>query len=85
MYTVLTIIAVVVSVLVQIDQTDAECCSLAINGMCADKIVGAFDFCCGVGSCNIFCCNCDGGCIDGTSIPFQNATNDANIDLQTEN
>lgn len=22
-------------------------------------------FCCGVGSCNIFCCNCDGGCIKG--------------------
>ncbi|XP_034472592.1 uncharacterized protein LOC117780250 [Drosophila innubila] len=21
--------------------------------------------CCGVGNCNIFCCNCDGGCIPG--------------------
>lgn len=26
-----------------------------------------FDRCCGVGSCNIYCENCDGGCVSGKS------------------
>ena len=38
----------------------AVCCPSNRIGMCADGTVGTP--CCGVGKCNIFCCNCDSGC-----------------------
>ena len=47
-------------------ESDAECCSSAKNGMCGDKWYPPPKYCCGVGDCNIFCCNCDGGCIPGS-------------------
>lgn len=39
----------------------ADCCDQAggISGECADGTDATP--CCGVGSCNLFCCNCDGG------------------------
>ncbi len=44
---------------------DADCCRTHKldqndNTICADGSDGTP--CCGVGSCNIFCCNCDDGC-----------------------
>ncbi len=36
----------------------SECCDRA---PCSDGTNGG-GFCCGVGDCNIFCCNCDNGC-----------------------
>ena len=41
------------------------CCTRPTDGKCPDGsgcnvIDGCF--CCSYGSCNIFCCNCDGGC-----------------------
>lgn len=38
----------------------AECCSSP--AVCADGTVSDIWSCCAYGSCNIFCCNCDGGC-----------------------
>lgn len=47
-------------------QTGAKCCNRPTNTdngkMCTTTAVGDDRWCCGVGSCNIFCCNCDGGC-----------------------
>lgn len=37
----------------------AHCCGYDNTGHCADG-TGATP-CCGVGKCNFFCCNCDGG------------------------
>jgi hypothetical protein len=42
----------------------ADCCPNALGAgwtTCADG-TSSGGGCCGVGSCNIFCCNCDGGC-----------------------
>ncbi|XP_060666188.1 protein Diedel-like [Drosophila nasuta] len=33
------------------------------NRLCND--LSANSICCGVGSCNAFCCECDGGCLKG--------------------
>lgn len=38
----------------------AECCDRDSCGRCGDHTQGTP--CCGYGKCNIFCCNCDGGC-----------------------
>lgn len=38
----------------------AECCSSP--AVCADGTQSGIWSCCAYGSCNIFCCNCDGGC-----------------------
>ena len=38
--------------LTALDQANATCCPRK-----------TLDSCCGVGSCNIFCCDCDNGCI----------------------
>jgi hypothetical protein len=40
---------------------DSVCCTTEPSGWCADGYNPPFP-CCGVGSCNVFCCNCDGGC-----------------------
>ena len=45
----------------QLKFTDAVCCRSVVfvapgYGGCGDG------YCCGRGPCNIFCCNCDGGC-----------------------
>lgn len=45
--------------------TEKACCAGPYFGaLCDDgsKPRGLFSDCCGVGKCNIFCCNCDGGC-----------------------
>ncbi|KIW16963.1 hypothetical protein PV08_04154 [Exophiala spinifera] len=39
----------------------AYCCSSP--AFCADGSESSIWECCAYGSCNIFCCNCDGGCI----------------------
>lgn len=38
--------------------------NLCQSKMCMDGLIlaGTFEFYCGIGSCNIFGCNCDGGC-----------------------
>ncbi|KIV91542.1 hypothetical protein PV10_06071 [Exophiala mesophila] len=41
----------------------AECCSSP--AYCLDGRESSIWDCCAYGSCNIFCCNCDGGCITG--------------------
>ena len=41
----------------------AECCNPVSGGICGDGTCGTP--CCGYGKCNIFCCNCDGGCRTG--------------------
>lgn len=41
-------------------QVQAVCCSASYFDMCADGTAGTP--CCAYGGCNIFCCNCDGGC-----------------------
>ena len=38
----------------------AICCFTDTQNYCADGTIGTP--CCGYGPCNIFCCNCDGGC-----------------------
>jgi hypothetical protein len=44
----------------------AICCFTSTQGYCADGTIGTP--CCGYGPCNIFCCNCDGGCRQPRSI-----------------
>ena len=39
---------------------EAECCTLGAMAGEVDCRLGGY--CCGCGSCNIFCCNCAGGC-----------------------
>ena len=65
----LTIIVIIV-VLLSEQNAEANCCAnkcrnnrLDLRGFhsCVGYICGG-DSCCGCGSCNIFCCNCDGGC-----------------------
>lgn len=63
--TIITI-AILVALLAK-HQTDAVCCGrpepcgLNCNEMCGSTpVVGRW--CCGVGDCNLLCCNCDGGC-----------------------
>ena len=54
------VLAIVMSL--TIDSTYGECCPG--GHMCADggwPGLGLWG-CCGVGWCNFFCCNCDGGC-----------------------
>jgi hypothetical protein len=41
---------------------ESVCCYIAWeSGRCADGIFPPY-LCCGKGDCNVFCCNCDGGC-----------------------
>ena len=42
----------------------AVCCKEVCNGKCADG--SGTTPCCAHGGCNIFCCNCDGGCRTGS-------------------
>ncbi|CAG7721852.1 unnamed protein product, partial [Allacma fusca] len=39
-------------------------CCPSYRGLCQDATEGTS--CCGYGPCNIFCCNCDGGCRRGS-------------------
>lgn len=41
----------------------ADCCGAICGGLCKDCTKSTP--CCGHGKCNIFCCNCDGGCREG--------------------
>ncbi|KAL6240512.1 hypothetical protein RBB50_012530 [Rhinocladiella similis] len=43
----------------------AYCCSSPAR--CADGSESSIWECCAYGSCNIFCCNCDGGCITAST------------------
>ena len=52
----------VLGVLAIVASTDAECCGCSFNKRCMDGTSCGFTSCCAYGSCNIFCCNCDGGC-----------------------
>ena len=64
-----------VTVSVWFVQTNAECCYAVYSGTCHEpdgktrKRCGdcseVESFYCGVGSCNVFGCNCDGGCRKG--------------------
>ena len=47
-----------------IDLANGVCCRSDGNGCCAGCTIGTPY--CGYGSCNIFACNCDGGCRTGT-------------------
>ena len=57
----------VLGVLAIVAYTNAECCPCSNSGFCSDNTVcGTYpNFCCAHGNCNIFCCNCDGGCRTG--------------------
>lgn len=49
--------------------TNAECCTRPSDGYCPNgSLCLIIDgcFCCANGWCNIFCCNCDGGCRQDT-------------------
>ncbi|KZP23352.1 hypothetical protein FIBSPDRAFT_1043047 [Athelia psychrophila] len=49
-----------IATLLLLSYTSAECCTPDGSALCAD---GTYGFpCCGKGACNIFCCECDGGC-----------------------
>ena len=75
------LILVIITVLWTIPQADAECCRKPLVGKwgkdptCGDQHVGESSFCCGVGTCNIFCCNCEGGCIPGSFLYDPNDVN----------
>jgi hypothetical protein len=47
--------------ILQFPSTESVCCVVDDRRQCADGSV-AVALCCGKGSCNVFCCNCDGGC-----------------------
>lgn len=51
---------VLISLLGTAITVSAECCSSP--AVCADGTISSIWSCCAYGSCNIFCCNCDGGC-----------------------
>lgn len=58
-----------------VDNSRSECCPRESNrcggglynliDFCLDGRVAVFYECCGKGSCNVACCNCDNGCIQG--------------------
>ena len=52
--------ALVLLVLV-VDETSAECCGRMAHGFCYDCYKTGFGYC-SRGGCNVFGCNCDGGC-----------------------
>ena len=47
--------------LFSVHSSDAKCCRHFKNGFCRE-MTGYYEYCCGNGACNIFCCNCAGGC-----------------------
>lgn len=68
-YTKMSQIFIVLIVLITIGcQTDAECCGSGIHvnsriRICPDgTVMTFFDEYCGIGSCNMMGCNCNGGC-----------------------
>lgn len=52
-----------------VEETQADCCSAVVgygmlgSGMCRDCFRATP--CCGIGTCNAFCCGCAGGCRQG--------------------
>src|SRR5918911_5330 len=68
--TLLTFFGCLVLTLAFAGTARADCCSTVCNNKCGDCTAGTP--CCGHGPCNIFCCNCDGGCrhgaCDGASV-----------------
>lgn len=78
MFKIQTIITfAILSIFLTVHYTKAECCG-KFGDVCCKNIsepgcknhLSAGDnespykkYCCGVGDCNIMCCNCDGGCI----------------------
>lgn len=59
-FVTLSSIAMVLLCVLEQSQVEALCCHTDANSKCNDGSNGTP--CCGKGSCNIFCCNCDGGC-----------------------
>ena len=57
----------ILGVLAIVASTNAECCLCSDYGTCNDQTTCGYppNFCCAHGSCNIFCCDCDGGCRTG--------------------
>ena len=47
-----------------IDNSVGDCCGrgILLLGTCEDGTHPGLFGCCGCGKCNIFCCDCDGGC-----------------------
>ncbi|CAG7734546.1 unnamed protein product [Allacma fusca] len=56
----LILVAASILLALHVNQVASECCELAWKEECDDYEMGTP--CCGVGSCNMFCCNCEGGC-----------------------
>ncbi|KAH8293163.1 hypothetical protein KR044_007479 [Drosophila immigrans] len=52
------------------------------NRLCGD--LSSSKFCCGVGSCNFFCCNCDDGCIAGNPVKLLLKEYGKNITILSE-
>uniref|UniRef100_A0A914DR36 EF-hand domain-containing protein n=1 Tax=Acrobeloides nanus TaxID=290746 RepID=A0A914DR36_9BILA len=80
-------LGLVIILAVIVIQINAECCHNCFwNFQPTRQIrVGDFNpckgnFCGGVGSCNIFCCNCDGGCMTSNG-----TAPESRIEDQTEN
>jgi hypothetical protein len=65
-FRIILALAIVVVTLQLATKVDAECCSASkdyygnMPTKCGDDTKPTP--CCGYGGCNIFCCNCDGGC-----------------------
>lgn len=47
------------------NHVNADCCPNIHGEVCEDDLPVSPWQCCGEGPCNIFCCNCDGGCRNG--------------------
>ncbi len=54
------VFSLILLILCELAQQSNACCTENANGYCGDGSRGTP--CCGQGRCNIFCCNCDGGC-----------------------
>lgn len=59
---VLVLFGALLGLMLLADTAAADCCS-SNGGICGDCSQGTP--CCATGSCNIFCCNCDGTCRSG--------------------
>jgi hypothetical protein len=58
---VISFVMICVVVAMTLDQAAAVCCGSCWLGPLRCCVTN-LDYCCGNGRCNIFCCNCDGGC-----------------------
>ena len=65
-----------------IEEVYGDCCYVADPAPCADGTAGTPY--CGYGKCNIFGCDCDGGCRKGPCIPQLSAYNSAALFKQLD-